>query len=625
MVKRNTNFKQMFLADDTLINGINSKLQSINNNTNNLSYIPYQNQSCVECNNSKGLEKLPFPEEIKDSKGNINATINDESTSHSESSSDDDGDNGGNNQNERMIQPSSYEENNDTHYNSLNQTNTQPQSNGEISYNSLNQRIIQPLHNYSPSSSGNESDTENPNRIQNFQNFNSRGEYTPQINKQSPIGNILPRPNINQDNPKAHIINSSQTEMDITNNRDRIRQQNEDLAGGEEQFTAPLHDEEFMDINVQNISQSRRSANKMKRLKNKIRMKKDDAQRKSKKVLNPIKDSRASKMHDEKALDEDEEMLSDIEEKHENIDDDERKKRNTNDILNVSRIKKQQKRKEKIKLLKLKQQRLKQLYLENKNQKMKHLQPDGEIDDSMDSIDDSIDKIEDSIDKIEDSIDNRSNANDDQPNDVSKSPATRLRKFAYGTLPQQKNLNKSDETFDLNEDNSKRPRIKVRKFAYGTMPEQENITKPEFRVAKFANQELIKDNRNLTNELQYFCELCKIQFPKYSSLRQHLQKNHEKKQYKIDFPNAGKYLALARKVKHKDDGSKFFYQNFNSNNEATTDLTSYWCSKCQKFFKNFQSMQSHMLEHKEGETTAKRSNTRERMPKPNKKMFYEAY
>ena len=619
MVKRNTNFKQMFLADDTLINGMNSKLQSINNNTNNLSYIPYKNQSCAECNNLKGSEKLPFPEAIKDSNGNINTTINDESTSQSESSSDDDGNggNGGNNQNERRIQPSLYDENNDTNYSSLNQRNTQLQSNDEISYNSLNQRIIRPLYNYSPSSSGNESDTENPNRIQNFQNFNSRSEYSPPINEQSPIGNILPHTNINQDNPNAHIVNSSQTEMDITNDRDRIQQQNEDLAGGEEQFTAPLQDEQFMDINVQNISQFRRSANKMKRLKSKIRMKKDERKRKSKKVLNPIKDSRASKMHDEKALDEDKEMLSDIEEKHENIDD-ERKKRNKNDISNLSRIRKKQKRKEKIKFLKLKQQRLKQLYLENKNKKMEHLQPN-------DEIDDSIDEIGDSIDKIEDSIDNRSNANDDQPNNISKSPAIRLKKFAYGTLPQQANLNKSDDTIDVNEDNSKRPRIKLRKFAYGTMPEQENITKPEIRVAKFANQELLKDSRNLTNKLQYFCELCKMQFPKYSSLRQHLQENHEKKQYKIDFPNAGKYLALARKVKHKKDGHKLFYQNFNSNNDATTDLASYWCSKCQKFFQNFQSLQSHMHEHEEGKTAAKRSYTRERIPKPNKKMFYEAY
>ena len=193
MVKRNTNFKQMFLADDTLINGIDSKIHSFNNNTNNLGYIPYQNQSCVECNNLKDSEKLPFPEAIRDSNGNINTTINDESTSHSESSSDDDGDNGGNNPNGERFPPSSYEENNDTNDSSLNQRNTQPQSNGEISYNSLNQRIIQPLQNYSPSSSSNESDSENPNRILNFQNFNSRHEYSPQI---SPIDNILPHPNI---------------------------------------------------------------------------------------------------------------------------------------------------------------------------------------------------------------------------------------------------------------------------------------------------------------------------------------------------------------------------------------------------------------------------------------------
>ena len=568
MVKRNTNFKQMFLADDTLINGIDSKIHSFNNNTNNLGYIPYQNQSCVECNNLKDSEKLPFPEAIRDSNGNINTTINDESTSHSESSSDDDGDNGGNNPNGERFPPSSYEENNDTNDSSLNQRNTQPQSNGEISYNSLNQRIIQPLQNYSPSSSSNESDSENPNRILNFQNFNSRHEYSPQI---SPIDNILPHPNINQDNSNAQIVNSSQTEMDITNNRDRISQQNEDLAGGEEQFTAPLHDEQFKDINNQNISQSRRSANKMKRLKSKIRMKKDDAQRKLKKVLSPIKESRASKMHDEKALDEDEEMLSDIEEQHENIED-VRKKRNKNDISNLSRIRKQQKRKEKMKLLKLKQQRLKQLYFENKNRKIERHQPDGEI---------------------ETFIDNKSNVVKDDENQT--------------------------------EDNSKRPTIQLRKFAYGTMPEQENISKPEIRVAKFADQKHFKDEENISNNLEYLCELCMMKFPKYSSLKQHLLENHEKEQYKIEFPDKGKYLALGRKVKHNNDGNKFFYENFNMNNEDATDLTSYWCSKCQKFFKSFRSMQRHIHKHENGEATAKRSITKDRPIRKNKKIFYEAY
>ena len=568
MVKRNTNFKQMFLADDTLINGIDSKIHSFNNNTNNLGYIPYQNQSCVECNNLKDSEKLPFPEAIRDSNGNINTTINDESTSHSESSSDEDGDNGGNNPNGERFPPSSYEENNDTNDSSLNQRNTQPQSNGEISYNSLNQRIIQPLQNYSPSSSSNESDSENPNRILNFQNFNSRHEYSPQI---SPIDNILPHPNINQDNSNAQIVNSSQTEMDITNNRDRISQQNEDLAGGEEQFTAPLHDEQFKDINNQNISQSRRSANKMKRLKSKIRMKKDDAQRKLKKVLNPIKESRASKMHDEKALDKDEEMLSDIEEQHENIED-VRKKRNKNDISNLSRIRKQQKRKEKMKLLKLKQQRLKQLYFENKNRKIERHQPDGEI---------------------ETFIDNKSNVVKDDENQT--------------------------------EDNSKRPTIQLRKFAYGTMPEQENISKPEIRVAKFADQKHFKDEENISNNLEYLCELCMMKFPKYSSLKQHLLENHEKEQYKIEFPDKGKYLALGRKVKHNNDGNKFFYENFNMNNEDATDLTSYWCSKCQKFFKSFRSMQRHIHKHENGEATAKRSITKDRPIRKNKKIFYEAY
>ena len=619
MVKRNTNFKQMILADNTLIDVINSKLHSINNNTNNIGYIPYQNQSCVECDNSKKIEKSPFPEAIRDSNGNINSNFRVESSSNSESSSDDD-ENGDNNHNSINQLPTNNEST-DSNYNSSNQRNTQTQPEDENVYNSLNQRIIQPLQDYSPNSSSDESDTDNL--------LNSRSEFSPQITENTPSNNILTQPNnTNQENSNAYINDSSPVEMDITNNGYQIRQQNEDLTNVEEPFTAPLPEEDFMDINISNISQPRRSIYKMKRLKSKIRMKQEDAKRKQQRrkekiKLLKLKQQRLKQLEHLQPDDdiensiEDKEMLSDVEEKQDTIDN-ERKKRYKQEISNLSRIRKQQRRKEKIKLLKLRQQRLKQLYLENKNNKMEHLQPD-------DVIDDSIDEIEDSVDKIEDSVDRRSNANEDQPNDISKSPAIRLRKFAYGTLPQQENLNKLDETNDVKEDNTKRPRIQVRKFAYGTMPDQKNITKPEIRVAKFANQKHFKNEKNISNNLQYLCELCKIQFPRYSSLKQHLQENHEKKQYKIDFPDAGKYLALARKVKHKDDGSKFFYQNFNSNDDATTDLTSYWCSKCQKFFKNFQSLQSHMQEHEEGKTAVKRSNTRERIPKPNKKMFYEAY
>ena len=598
MVKRNTNFKQMFLADNTLIDVINSKLHLINNNTNNIGYIPYQNQSCVECDNSKKLEKLPFPEAIKDSNGNINTNFRVESSSNSESSSDDDDENGNNNYNS-INEPSANNENIDSNYNSSNQRITQTQPNNENVYNSLNQRIIQPLQDYSPISSSDESDTENLS--------NSRSEFPPQITENRPNNIILTQPN---NTFQENIADSTPVEMDISNNRDQIRQQNVDLTSAEEPFTAPLPEEHFMDINVSNTSQPRRSIDKMKRLKNKIRMKQEESKRKSRKDLNPIKGNRTSPLHNEKNLEEDEEMLSDVEEKHDTIDN-ERKKRNKQDISNLSRIRKQQRRKEKMKLLRLKQQRLKQLYLENKNNKMEHLQAD--------------DDITDSIDKIEDSIDNMSNANDDQPNDISNSPAIRLRKFAYGTLPQQENLNKLDETIEVNEDHSKRPRIQVRKFAYGTMPEQKNITRPEIRVAKFANQKHFKNEENISNNLQYLCELCGIQFPKYSSLKQHLEENHEKGEYKIEFPDEGKYLGLARKVKHGTDGNKFFYQNFNMNNGDATDQTSYWCSKCKKFFKSFRSMQSHNQKHENGEATAKRSITKDRPIRENKKMFYETY
>ena len=605
----------MFLADDTLIDVMKSKSQSIYNNTNNLAYIPNKNQSCAECNNSKGLQKLSFPETIKDSNGNIDTIIRDESSSTSESSSDDEnGDNNYNSSNQRMIQPSSSNENIDPYYTSPNQRITQPQPNGENIYNSLNQRIIHPLQNYSPSYSSNDSDTENPDSNQNFQNLNLRSEN-------SPHDDILTLPNnITRENSNSYFAN--QTEME--DDRDQIRQ-DMDLANDEEEFTAPLPEEQFMDINVPNISQHRRPASKMKRLKSKIRrkhedtqrkirMKQEDAQRKSRKVMNPVKDSGTSQLPDERTLDEDEEMYSDSEKKNETTDN-ERKKSNKKDRSNLLRSRKQGRRIEKLKLLKLKQQRLKQLYLENKNQKMKDPQ---------------------SKDEMEDIIDDKLSNHDDHLDDISKRPTIKLRKFAYGTMPQQENINRLDESNDADdksneyvenqkEDIPKRPRIQLRKSAYGEMPEQENISHPEIRVVEFANQKHLKNKENISNNLQYLCELCRIHFPKYSSLKQHLQENHKKEKYKIEFPDQGKYLALGRKVKHGNNGKQFFYQNINMNNEDATDLTSYWCSKCQKFFKSFKSMQSHMQKHENGEATAKRSITKDRPLRQNKKMFYKAY
>ena len=590
MVKRNTNFKQMFLADDTLIDVMKSKSQSIYNNTNNLAYIPNKNQSCAECNNSKGLQKLSFPETIKDSNGNIDTLIRDESSSTSESSSDDEnGDNNYNSSNQRMIQPSLSNENIDPYYTSPNQRITQPQQNGENIYNSLNQRIIHPLQNYSPSYSSNDSDTENPDSNQNFQNLNLRSEN-------SPHDDILTLPNnITRENSNSYFAN--QTEME--DDRDQIRQ-DMDLANDEEEFTAPLPEEQFMDINVPNISQHRRPASKMKRLKSKIRrkhedtqrkirMKQEDAQRKSRKVMNPVKDSGTSQLPDERTLDEDEEMYSDSEKKNETTDN-ERKKSNKKDRSNLLRSRKQGRRIEKLKLLKLKQQRLKQLYLENKNLKIKNPQKKDEMEDIIDD---------------------------------------------NGTKPKQEKINKLVETIDVDDksneyDNNQtndlsRPKIQLRKFAYGTMPEQENITKPEIRVAKFASQKHFKNEENISNNLQYLCELCKIRFQRYSFLKQHLQENHRKKEYKIQFPDGGKYLALARKVKHKNDGSKFFYDNFNSSYRDTSDLTSYWCSKCKQFFQNFQAMQRHLKDHDDGNVAAKRSITREKNIPNKNKMFYKAY
>ena len=590
----------MFLADNILMDVINSKIQSFYKHTNASASNPHK--LCTDCEKHKTLNILPFPETIKDSYGNIDTNIHDDSSSSSDSSSDDENGNNPNSNNQRIIQPPSYNENIDT--DSLSQRLTQPQSNGENVYNSMNQKIIQPLPSYSPSISSNESDTESLHRIQNPQ-------HSPQIKDPRSNGYDLTQPNnINQERSNTNIADLTQAEMDINADSYNIRQRNEDLANGEEQFTAPLPEEVFRDVNVPNIRKFESSDKKRKKLKSKIRKKKDN-------LLQNLRDKKdfinkgqvgynIRRQNDDETAGEEEFTSPVPEEDFMNVLAPIPSKNNSNDEYEdfdhhikktkrviPSRIRKQQKRIKKLKLLKLRNQRLRQLYHENKNQILQFESP----------------QKDDSINQKFDPKNQKSDI-DEMQRDVTMSEHTN-----------------SDYNDDKNQTltSSKRPTIRLRKFAYGTLPEQENISKPEIRVAKFAGQELIKDKNNIASQLQYLCELCKMQFPKYSSLKQHLQENHGKKQYKIVFPDEGKYLARARKIVHKDDGSKFFYQNFNSNNDATMDITSYWCSKCQKFLENFKIMQKHMLDHEEGETAAKRSITRERKPKNNKKILYESY
>ena len=562
----------MFLTDNILMDVINSKIQSFYKHTNTSASNPHK--LCADCEKHKTLNILPFPETIKDSHGNIDTNIHDDSSSSSGSSSDDENGNNPNANNQRIIQPPSYNENIDT--DSLSQRLTQPQSNGENVYNSMNQKIIQPLPSYSPSISSNESDTESLHRIQN-----------PQLS-----------------------ADLTQAKMDIDADSYNIRQENEDLANGEEQFTAPLPEEVFRDVNVPNIRKFESSDKKRKKLKSKIRKKKDNLLqnlRDKKDFINEGQVGYNIRRQNEDETAGEEEFTSPVPEedfmdvtapipsKNNSIDEYEDFEHHIKKTKRVipSRIRKQQKRIKKLTLLKLRNQRLRQLYHENKNQILQNKSP--QKDDSSDQKFDPKKQISD-IDEMRRDVTMSEHTNSDNNDERSQTLTS-----------------------------SKRPYIRLRKFAYGTLPEQENIIKPEIRVAQFAGQELIKDKNNIASQLQYLCELCQMQFPKYSSLKQHLQENHGKKQYKIVFPDEGKYLARARKIVHKDDGSKFFYQNYNSNNDATMDITSYWCSKCKKFLENFKIMQKHMLDHEEGETAAKRSITRERKPQNNKKILYESY
>ena len=90
---------------------------------------------------------------------------------------------------------------------------------------------------------------------------------------------------------------------------------------------------------------------------------------------------------------------------------------------------------------------------------------------------------------------------------------------------------------------------------------------------------------------------------------------------------SGKYVAVGGNQKRRSKNpekdrrlsnaapnmkkEQIYYQNFDSKAKDETfhqDLTSYWCSKCQTFFKNFKLLQDHRKkEHSQSNVAAKRS------------------
>ena len=123
------------------------------------------------------------------------------------------------------------------------------------------------------------------------------------------------------------------------------------------------------------------------------------------------------------------------------------------------------------------------------------------------------------------------------------------------------------------------------------------------------------NNIDELSKKEYFCDLCEEDFANFTLFRQHIDQKHNKNQYKMKFPKSGKYKAVAvRKAKRRSKILKkdnIFYDNFDSKAKGKTthkELTSYWCSKCQKFFQNFDLLQAHMKkDHSQGDVGAKRS------------------
>ena len=81
-------------------------------------------------------------------------------------------------------------------------------------------------------------------------------------------------------------------------------------------------------------------------------------------------------------------------------------------------------------------------------------------------------------------------------------------------------------------------------------------------------------------------------------------------------------------VRNQVGNDKNFQDNRNimQKQEVTViqDLESYWCTKCSRFFKNFESLKDHLLHrHNEKAVLAKRSKTKDRVKK--KVPYYEDY
>ena len=146
-------------------------------------------------------------------------------------------------------------------------------------------------------------------------------------------------------------------------------------------------------------------------------------------------------------------------------------------------------------------------------------------------------------------------------------------------------------------------------------PEKQR-SREKIRIKDFASQRNLANTKNIdTGKKKYFCDLCGEGFENYSLFREHIGHKHNRTQYKIKFPKTGKYKAVAiKKIKRKSrivNKDKIYYDNFDSKYKGKTthkDLTSYWCSECQKFFQNFNLLQDHMKkDHSQGVVGAKRS------------------
>ena len=520
MVKRNTDYKQMFLVDNILFDRIKCSSKS------NYDLIKSE-EKCKECSTHPSFlyPETSFPESILKSNKNLNRNDLDQHTSSESSSDDDDGDD---ENPTAMTQPHTPMDL------SINQIDSPPPEDVSINENQLIQNPLVRLP-VNIDNLDNDIDTQ----VNRSTNFRERSPLRRQLESDVPSFSL----------PVVNSKDSEQINRMDTEDVQPIQKTNDDL-------------------------EKIRKEERKQRL---IRIRQRQA-----KILRKIKKQNRKKGKQLLDTDEDQIMQSDND-KEDNKIDDEGDSPYGETSNGFEDIRKEERRRRLLRIRKGQAKILRNIQRKNRNDQRKKKR----------------------IEKYEATRDLKS-----------------MSKVQSG-VNQDKNMESFDEKDDFQSDKENED-VKISSKVSSTPQKQRS--RKEIKIKDFASQRnLPKTSNTHAKKKHCFCELCGVGFENYSLFREHFKHNHKRKQYTIKFPNTGKYKAVAlKKVKRKSkivNKNKIFYDNFDSKDKdydnfdskdmgKTThkELTSYWCSKCQKFFQNFNLLQDHMKkDHSQGDVGSKRS------------------